>query len=69
MNIGLNLLKFSSPHKIDVHVGRSDSELAYVFVQWVALETHRTEEGDGGVLVVEDVLSIDDPHSWNGSLV
>ena len=40
-----------------------DLELADVLVQRVALEPHGAEEGDGGELVVEHILAIDDPHT------
>ena len=54
---------FHLPHEVDVHVGRAHPELADVLVQGVALEPHRTEEGDGGVLVVEHVRAVYDPHA------
>ena len=40
-----------------------DLELADVLIQRVALEPHGAEEGDGGELVVEHILPVDDPHT------
>ena len=34
-----------------------------MLVQRVALEPHGAEEGDGGELVVEHILAVDDPHT------
>ena len=49
------------PHVVNVHVGGADSELADVFVQWISFKPHGTEERYLGKLIVENVLSIDDP--------
>ena len=53
--------RISEPHVVDVHVGGADPELADVFVQRISLKPHGTEERYLGKLIVENVLSIDDP--------
>ena len=36
----------------------------YLLIQWVALEPHRTPEGDVGLLAVQDGGAVHDPQAW-----
>ena len=53
----------TKPHEVDVHVGRAHAEFADVLVKGISLKPHRTQEGDSGKLVVENILSIDYPNT------